>query len=46
MASNYNSRRKPAEVLVDGNAYAVITEREEYSDLIRKEALEPEWRTN
>ncbi len=46
MASNYNSRRKPAEVLVDGDAYAVITEREDYSDLIRKETLEPQWRTD
>lgn len=46
MASNYNSRRKPAEVLVDGDAFAVITEREDYSDLIRKETLEPKWRTD
>ncbi len=46
MASNYNSRRKPAEVLVDGDAFAVVTEREEYSDLIRKETLDPQWRTD
>ncbi len=46
MASNYNSRRKPAEVLVNRNAFAVITEREDYSDLIARETLEPKWRTN
>lgn len=46
MASNYNSRCKPAEVLVDGEAYAVTTEREDYTDLIRKETLELHWRTD
>lgn len=46
MASNYNSRRRPAEVLVHNDAFAVITEREDYSDLVRKETLEPKWRTD
>lgn len=37
MASNYNSRPRPAEVLVDGASYEVITRRESYEDLIRAE---------
>ena len=45
MASNYNSRPRAAEVLVDGDRYAVVTERESYEDLIRKERLTPQWRT-
>jgi diaminopimelate decarboxylase len=44
MASNYNSRRRPAEVLVDGDRYAVITERERDEDLTRRETLTPAWR--
>ncbi len=44
MASNYNSRLRPAEVLVDGDRYAVITARETYDDLIRHEIAQPEWR--
>ena len=44
MSSNYNSRPRPAEVLVDGDKFAVITERENYEDLIRKE-IPPEWRS-
>ena len=43
MASNYNSRLRPAEVLVDGDRYAVITTREEYADLTRFEVAHPEW---
>ena len=45
MASNYNSRPKPAEVLVDGDKFAVITRRESYEDLVRNESS-PEWRTS
>jgi len=45
MASNYNSRPRPAEVLVDGNRFAVITERESYDDLVRNEVA-PSWRTS
>ena len=45
MSSNYNSRPKAAEVLVDGDKFAVITERESYADLVRNERLDPEWRT-
>lgn len=44
MASNYNSRTRPAEVLVDGDRYAVITARERYEDLTRLEIAQPEWR--
>jgi diaminopimelate decarboxylase len=43
MASNYNSRLRPAEVLVDGDQFAVITAREQYDDLVRLEIAEPEW---
>ncbi len=44
MSSNYNSRPRAAEVLVDGDRFAVITERESYTDLIRQERLVPTWR--
>jgi diaminopimelate decarboxylase len=37
MASNYNSRPRPAEVLVDGRGFRVIRERERFADLIRGE---------
>jgi diaminopimelate decarboxylase len=37
MASQYNSRPRPAEVLVDGGRYSVIRRRETYEDLIRGE---------
>jgi diaminopimelate decarboxylase len=37
MSSNYNSRPRPAEVLVDGNAFTVIREREHLHDLWRGE---------
>ncbi len=44
MASNYNSRPRAAEVLVDGDRYAVISVRESYPDLIRQERVVPDWR--
>ncbi len=34
MSSNYNSRPRAAEVLVDGNNFAVVRRRERYEDLI------------
>ena len=37
MASNYNSRPRPAEVLVDGSRARLITRRETYKDLVRLE---------
>lgn len=45
MASNYNARPRAAEVLVDGERFAVTTEREEYADLIRLERHALDWRT-
>ncbi len=44
MASNYNSRPRAAEVLVERGRYGLVTEREDYADLVRKERLEPAWR--
>ena len=37
MSSNYNSRRKPPEILVDGSKFKVIRKRESYDDLIKNE---------
>ncbi|OQA03323.1 MAG: Diaminopimelate decarboxylase [Planctomycetes bacterium ADurb.Bin401] len=37
MASNYNARRLPAEVLVDGNNFSIIRKRQSYEDLIALE---------
>jgi diaminopimelate decarboxylase len=39
MASNYNSRPKAAEVLVDGDAAHLIRERDTFEDVIRGEKL-------
>ncbi len=38
MASQYNARPRPAEVLVDGRSWRVIRSRESYKDLIRGES--------
>jgi diaminopimelate decarboxylase len=43
MASNYNSRPRPAEVLVDNGRFGVVTARERYEDLTRHERLVPDW---
>jgi diaminopimelate decarboxylase len=43
MASNYNARPRPAEVLVDGSRYALVTTRESYEDLIRHERSTLAW---
>jgi diaminopimelate decarboxylase len=45
MASNYNSRGRPAEVLVDGGQFAVIGARESQEDLVRLERTPLHWRT-
>jgi diaminopimelate decarboxylase len=37
MASNYNSRPLPAEVLVDGDSYSLIRRRQTFDDLVREE---------
>jgi diaminopimelate decarboxylase len=42
MSSNYNSRPRAAEVLVDRDRYLVIRARETYEDLIRGERIPPE----
>jgi diaminopimelate decarboxylase len=34
LASNYNARLRPAEILVDGDACTVIRERESFQDLL------------
>ncbi|HEX9563253.1 MAG TPA: diaminopimelate decarboxylase [Gemmatimonadaceae bacterium] len=45
MASTYNARPRVAEILVDGDRFAVTTDREEYADLIRLERNTLDWRT-
>jgi len=44
MSSNYNSRPRIAEVIVENGRFGVVTERESYADLVRRERLEPDWR--
>jgi diaminopimelate decarboxylase len=41
MSSNYNSRPRAAEILVDGENYYIIRERETYADLVRGERIPP-----
>ncbi|HUI45556.1 MAG TPA: diaminopimelate decarboxylase [Nitrospirota bacterium] len=42
MSSNYNSRPRAAEVLVRGNEYFIVRERETYNDLVKGEKI-PRW---
>lgn len=42
MSSNYNSRPRPPEILVKGDRWFTIRERESYEDLIRNERLPEE----
>ena len=42
MASNYNTRPRPAEVLVNGRQFEVVRRRESLKDLVRGEIL-PQW---
>ena len=44
MASNYNSRPRPPEVLVQGDRYAIVRDRETYEDLVRHEHVSADWR--
>jgi diaminopimelate decarboxylase len=37
MASNYNSRPRPAEVMVDGRKACVVRRRETWEDIVRGE---------
>ncbi|HEY2898876.1 MAG TPA: diaminopimelate decarboxylase [Gemmatimonadaceae bacterium] len=46
MSFNYNARPRVAEVLVDGDRFAVVTRRESYEDLVRLESQPLEWRTD
>ena len=39
MSSNYNSRPRAAEVIVKGNDYYIVRERETYEDLVRSEKV-------
>jgi len=41
MASNYNSRGRPAEVMVDGDKYYIVRQRETLADQLRGESLLP-----
>jgi len=41
MASNYNTRPRAAEVMVDGNKYKVVRKREKLEQLIEGEAIPP-----
>ncbi|MBT4078113.1 MAG: diaminopimelate decarboxylase, partial [Gammaproteobacteria bacterium] len=42
MSSNYNSRGRAAEVMVDGDQHYLVRERETFEDLIHGESLLPE----
>ena len=46
MSFNYNARPRAAEVLVDGDRFAVVTRRENYEDLVRLEPQQLQWRTD
>jgi len=39
MSSNYNSRPKVAEVMVNGKAHALVSRRETYEDLVAHEVI-------
>jgi diaminopimelate decarboxylase len=39
MASNYNTRGRAAEVMVDDARFQVVREREQFVDLVRGESL-------
>ena len=42
MSSNYNSRPRPPEIMVRGDRYFTVRERESYEDLIRGEQIPPD----
>ncbi len=41
MASNYNTRTRAAEIMVDGDRHYCVRERESFADLVRGESLLP-----
>jgi len=42
MASNYNARPRPAEVMVKGSRYELVRRRESVKDLVSGETI-PSW---
>ena len=40
MSSNYNARRRAAEVLVDDNKFTVIRKRETFEQLMQNETIQ------
>ncbi|MDQ6887493.1 MAG: diaminopimelate decarboxylase [Gemmatimonadota bacterium] len=45
MSSTYNSRPRIPEVLVDGDRFAVVAQRESYEQLVAQEPEDLQWRT-
>ena len=45
MSSTYNSRPRPAEVLVEGDRWAIVALRESQDDMVRLERIAPDWRS-
>jgi diaminopimelate decarboxylase len=43
MGSQYNSRPRPAEVVVHGSKFTVVRQRETLEDLVRGETIPAEW---
>jgi diaminopimelate decarboxylase len=43
MSSTYNTRPRPAEVLVDGDKWAVVRPRIREDEIFEKESVEPKW---
>lgn len=46
MASTYNARPRPPEILVEAGRFAVVRERERVDDLMRGETVYPDWRSS
>ncbi len=46
MSSNYNSRPRPAEVLVDGEEFYIIRRRENIEDLLNLESIPHAWNSS
>lgn len=44
MSSNYNTRPRAAEVLVQGGQWGVVAVRETLDDIVRRERVAPDWR--
>jgi diaminopimelate decarboxylase len=46
MSSNYNSRPRPPEILVDGDKLKVLRKRETMEDVVRNEELSQDTKTS